>query len=88
MNATDRVLQRCAVVGIYVRQNAKFPWTTPFVADTFVSTLLRGLEEKKAVDHQTEGRTFTFYPIIHEAEFKQSATQDLLNVYSVAVSRG
>ena len=35
MNATDRVLQRCAVVGIYVRQNAKFPWTTPFGSDPF-----------------------------------------------------
>ena len=37
MNATDRVLQRCAVVAIYVRQNAKFAWTTPFVPVTGVS---------------------------------------------------
>ena len=35
MNATDRVLQRCAAVEFYVRQNAKFAWTTPFVPDTF-----------------------------------------------------
>ena len=34
MNAKDRVLQRCAVVAIHVRQNAKFPWTTPFVSGT------------------------------------------------------
>jgi len=35
MNATDRVLQRCAVVAIYGRKNAKFPWTTPFVPAPF-----------------------------------------------------
>jgi len=32
MNATDRVLQRCAVAAIHGRKNAKYPWTTPFVA--------------------------------------------------------
>jgi len=31
MNATDRVLQRCAVAAIHVRQNAKSPWTTPLI---------------------------------------------------------
>ena len=30
MNATDRVLQRCAVAAIHGRKNAKYPWTTPF----------------------------------------------------------
>jgi len=34
-NATDRVLQRCAVAENHVRKNAKFPWTTPFVPATF-----------------------------------------------------
>ena len=34
MNATDRVAQRCAAVGFYGRENAKFAWTTPFVIDT------------------------------------------------------
>lgn len=48
------------------------------IAHSTVQTLLRGLEEKKAVDHETEGRTFTFFPLIFEADFKQSATQDLL----------
>ena len=36
MNATDRVLQRCAVAAIHGRKNAKYPWTTPFLPDTFV----------------------------------------------------
>jgi len=39
MNATDRVLQCCAVAAIHVRQNAKSPWTTPFVPDTFFFSL-------------------------------------------------
>ncbi|RLT06615.1 MAG: hypothetical protein DWI22_11580 [Planctomycetota bacterium] len=33
-NAKDRVLQRCAVVAIFGRKNAKFRWTTPFVPNT------------------------------------------------------
>ena len=49
------------------------------IAHSTVQTLLRGLEEKNAVDHETEGRTFTFYSLIQEADFKQSATRDLLN---------
>ncbi|WP_372723141.1 BlaI/MecI/CopY family transcriptional regulator [Novipirellula sp.] len=49
------------------------------IAHSTVQTLLRGLEEKKAVDHRIEGRTFTFFPLIQEADFKQSATQDLLS---------
>ncbi len=48
------------------------------IAHSTVQTLLRGLEEKQAVDHKTEGRTFTFYPLIQESDFKQSATHDLL----------
>ena len=34
MNATDRVLQRSVIVAIHGRQNAKFPWTTPFGSGT------------------------------------------------------
>ena len=48
------------------------------IAHSTVQTLLRGLEEKRAIDHKTKGRTFTFFPLICEADFKQSATQDLL----------
>ena len=32
------------------------------IAHSTVQTLLRGLEEKGAADHETEGRTFTFLP--------------------------
>lgn len=48
------------------------------IAHSTVQTLLRGLEEKGAADHETEGRTFTFFPLVAESDFKQSATQDLL----------
>ena len=44
MNARDRVLQRCAVGGIYVRKNAKSPWTTPFSPDTFSTHYLKLLD--------------------------------------------
>ncbi len=44
-----------------------------------VQTLLRGLEEKEAVDHRPEGRTFVFFPLVEEREYKNSATADLLS---------
>lgn len=48
------------------------------IAHSTVQTLLRGLEEKQAVSHDSEGRTFVFFPLVKEAEFKQSATSDLV----------
>ena len=48
------------------------------IAHSTVQTLLRGLEEKKAVDHKAEGRTFVFYPLVEEQHFKDSATRDLV----------
>ena len=48
------------------------------IAHSTVQTLLRGLEEKEAVSHESEGRTFVFFPLVAEANFKQSATSDLV----------
>jgi len=48
------------------------------IAHSTVQTLLRGLEDKKAVDHQADGRTFVFFALVAEDEFKTSATQELL----------
>ena len=48
------------------------------IAHSTVQTLLRGLEEKDAVSHKAEGRTFVFFPRVKENEFKQSASRDLV----------
>ena len=48
------------------------------IAHSTVQTLLRGLEEKGAASHEAEGRTFVFFPLVAEANFKQSATSDLV----------
>ena len=48
------------------------------IAHSTVQTLLRGLEEKNAVSHEAEGRTFVFFPLVREDQFKQSATRDLV----------
>ena len=49
------------------------------IAHSTVQTLLRGLEEKGSVAHETEGRTFLFHALVEEDKFKQSATADLVN---------
>ncbi|HQU41886.1 MAG: BlaI family transcriptional regulator [Planctomycetia bacterium 21-64-5] len=48
------------------------------IAHSTVQTLLRGLEEKGAVSHEAQERTFVFFPLVEEQEFKQSATRDVL----------
>ena len=48
------------------------------IAHSTVQTLLRGLEDKGAVSHEVEGRTFRFFALVKEGEVKQSATSDFL----------
>ena len=48
------------------------------IAHSTVQTLLRGLEEKGSVSHEAEGRTFVFFPLVAEENFKQNATSDLV----------
>jgi BlaI family penicillinase repressor len=56
-------------------------------AHSTVQTLLRGLEEKGAVRHEAQDRTFVFYPLVKEHEFKRSATRDVLQrVFGGSVS--
>lgn len=43
-----------------------------------VQTMLRVLEDKKAVTHKLDGRTFVFYPLVPESDYKQTATQNLI----------
>jgi BlaI family penicillinase repressor len=57
------------------------------IAHSTVQTMLRVLEEKKAVSHELEGRTFFFFPTVNENDFKQSATRDLIErVFGGSVS--
>jgi BlaI family penicillinase repressor len=48
------------------------------IAHSTVQTLLRGLEEKGSVSHEAQDRTFVFFPLVQEHEFKQNATRDLV----------
>lgn len=57
------------------------------IAHSTVQTLLRGLEEKGAVAHDVEERTFVFFPLVREDKYKKSATKDLVNrVFGGSVS--
>lgn len=47
-------------------------------AHSTVQTLLRTLEDKRAVAHDVEGRTFLFYPLVQQNQVQQDATHDLL----------
>lgn len=48
------------------------------IAHSTVQTLLRALEEKSSVSHESEGRTFIFFPLVEEENFKQNATSVLI----------
>ena len=49
------------------------------IAHSTVQTLLRTLEDKGAIAHDVEGRTFVFYPLVKEDKVKRNATRDLLD---------
>ncbi len=48
------------------------------IAHSTVQTLLRQLEEKNVVAHDSEDRTFVFYPLVKERDYKKGATQELI----------
>ncbi len=48
------------------------------IAHSTVQTLLRGLEDKRAVAYRVEGRVFVFYPLIKEDKVRTSAARDLV----------
>lgn len=52
---------------------------TEAVAHSTVQTLLRTLEDKGAVGHSVEGRTFIFRPLVEEQGVQKSATRDVLD---------
>ena len=52
------------------------------IAHSTVQTLLRQLETKGSVEHQQEGRTFYFLPLVQEDKVKKSAARELVrNVF-------
>src|SRR5688500_3514380 len=52
--------------------------TTP-IAHSTVQTLLRKLEAKGAIAHESRGRVFVFKPLYRESEVTTSAAKDLLH---------
>ena len=48
------------------------------IAHSTVQTLLRQLEEKNVVAHDSEDRTFVFYPLVRECDYKKDATRELI----------
>ena len=48
------------------------------IAHSTVQTLLRQLEEKNAIGHDSNDRTFVFYPLIAECDYKKGATEELI----------
>ena len=50
----------------------------PAVAHSTVQTLLRKMEEKGAVSHRTEDRTFIYHPLVDAPSVTRSATRDLI----------
>ena len=49
------------------------------IAHSTVQTLLRKLEQKGAVDHDIEERTFIFYPLVKREKVTQFGLKDLMD---------
>ena len=52
------------------------------IAHSTLQTLLRTLEDKGAVGHDVEGRTFYFYPLVRDDQVIMNATESFIeNVF-------
>src|ERR1041385_317144 len=49
------------------------------IAHSTVQTLLRTLKDKGSIDHEVDGRTFVFFPLVKEDKYKRNAARDLLH---------
>ena len=49
------------------------------IAHSTVQTLLRTLKDKGSIDHEVDGRTFVFIPLVKEDKYKLNAAGDLLH---------
>ena len=49
------------------------------IAHSTVQTLLRGLEQKGAIAHDIDYRTFIYYPLIKEKDVKRYAMREFIN---------
>ncbi len=49
------------------------------IAHSTVQTLLRKLEQKEAVDHDVEDRTFIFFPLVQAEHVTQHAFKDFVD---------
>lgn len=49
------------------------------VAHSTVQTLLRKLEDKGSLSHETEDRTFVYFPLVEEKSVTRSATRELID---------
>ena len=58
------------------------------IAHSTVQTLLRKLEQKGAVDHDIDYRTFIFYPLVKEKNATQHAVRDFVEHVFSLNSRG
>ena len=49
------------------------------IAHSTVQTLLRKLEKKGAVNHETEDRTFVFHPLLKPDSVRENATREFID---------
>lgn len=49
------------------------------IAHSTVQTLLRQLEAKGSVNHEQDGRTFYFFPLVRQDKVKKSAARELIH---------
>ncbi len=46
-----------------------------------LSTIIRGLEEKGFIDHNSFGNTYQYFAVISKEEYKNSALKNVINKY-------
>jgi predicted transcriptional regulator len=53
----------------------------PKPAYNTVSTIIRILEKKGIVDHEGSGKTFTYFPLLKQEDYKKQSLKELITGY-------
>lgn len=65
---------------LYVKEILEF-YDSPKPHFNTLSTIVRGLEEKKFVAHKTFGNTYQYYPVISREEYRRSTLRNVISKY-------
>lgn len=79
--AEEQIMQILWKLGKGIVRDIRNEFPEPKPARNTVSTVIRVLESKGAVDHESDGKTHTYYPLLSKKEYSKRQLFSLMKNY-------